>query len=145
MLTKWKLVLVTLGIAALGAFTLSAQDEQTQWDGIFTEEQAQRGALLYNEKCAACHGQEMLGGEMAPGLIGGEFTANWNDLSMGDLFERIRISMPQDDPGSLSSQDNSDILAYMLQSGQYPAGETELPTRAEYLRMYKFLAMKPGS
>jgi len=141
---KAKLVLVVLGIAALGAFTLSAQDEQTQWDGIFTEEQALRGAQLYVEKCAACHGQDMLGGEMAPGLIGGQFTANWNELSMSDLFERIKITMPQNDPGSLSGQDISDILAYMLQMGQYPTGETELPARIEYLAMYRFLAMKPG-
>lgn len=141
---KAKLVLVAFGIAALGAFTLSAQDEQTQWDGIYTEAQARRGSQLYAENCAACHGEVMLGGEMAPGLIGGEFTTNWNDLSMGDLFERIQITMPQDNPGSLSSQDNSDVLAYMLQVGQYPTGEAELPTRIEYLRKYKFLAMKPS-
>lgn len=140
-----KLVLVVLGMATLGAFTLSAQDEKTQWDGVFTEEQAERGAELYVDKCASCHGPQLLGSEMAPGLIGGEFAANWNDLSLGDMFERIRISMPQDDPGSLTRQQNSDVLAYMLLSGQYPAGETELPSRADELRMYKFLSMKPGS
>ena len=59
---------------------------------------------------------------MAPGLTGGEFTSNWNDLSLGDLFERMRISMPQNAPGSLSRQQNADILAFMLYKGNYPAG-----------------------
>ena len=36
---------------------------------------------------------------MAAGLTGGEFTSNWNDLSLGDLYERIRISMPQSASG----------------------------------------------
>ena len=53
---------------------------------------------------------------MAPGLTGGEFTSNWNDLSLGDLFERMRISMPQNAPGSLSRQQNADILAFVLQA-----------------------------
>jgi quinoprotein glucose dehydrogenase len=86
----------------------------------------------------------MTGGEMAPGLTGGDFTANWNDLSLGDLFERMRISMPQNNPGSLSRQQNADILSFILQKGGYPAGEAELPGQTEVLNMYKFLAMKPG-
>lgn len=139
-----KLVLVVVGIAALRVLTLSAQDRLTQWDGVYTQEQAQRGARLYDEKCAACHGQGMLGSEMVPGLIGGEFATNWNDLTLADLFERIQITMPQDDPGGLSNQATSDVLAYMLQVGRYPTGEEELPTRMEYLRKYVFVFMKPG-
>ena len=57
---------------------------------------------------------------MAPGLTGGEFTANWNDLTLGDLFERMRISMPQNNPGSLSRQQNADILAFILTKGELP-------------------------
>ena len=80
---------------------------------------------------------------MAPGLVGGEFTANWNDLSVGDLFERMRISMPQNNPGSLSRQQNADILAFILSKANYPAGKTELPTQTEVLNGIKFAAMKP--
>ena len=57
---------------------------------------------------------------MAPGLIGGEFTANWNDLTLGDLFERMRTSMPQNNPGSLSRQQNADILAFILRKASCP-------------------------
>jgi len=147
---KVKIAIVAMfGLAALGAFraigvsdTLSAQ-QKTQWDGVYTDEQAKRGEPLYQEKCSSCHGPDMNGGEMAPGLTGGEFQANWNDLTLGDLFERMRISMPQNNPGSLSRQQNADILAAILHKGNYPAGQTELPTQTEMLNMYKFLSAKP--
>ena len=61
---------------------------------------------------------------MAPGLTGGEFSSNWNDLSLGELFERMRISMPQNAPGSLSRQQNADILAFVLYKSNFPAGTT---------------------
>jgi mono/diheme cytochrome c family protein len=136
-------VLATLGIGA-GAYAVLSAQEKTQWDGVYTAEQAKRGDALYAENCASCHGPDLSGGEMAPSLAGGEFSANWNDLSLGQLFDRMRISMPQDNPGSLSRQANADILAFILQRGDYPVGPTELPTQSEVLGTIKFLAQKPS-
>jgi mono/diheme cytochrome c family protein len=142
-------IVAAVGLAACAGtrvivpVTASTQAQKSQWDGVYTLEQAKRGEPLYAEKCSSCHGQDMAGGEMAPGLTGGEFTSNWNDLSLGDLFERMRISMPQNAPGSLSRQENADILAFMLHKGNYPPGQSDLPTQTEVLQMYKFLAMKP--
>ena len=130
-------------VTAVAAPAVAAQGAKTQWDGVYTAEQAKRGEKLYAEKCSSCHGPDMNGGEMAPGLTGGEFTSNWNDLSLGDLFERMRISMPQNAPGSLSRQDNADILSYILSKGNYPAGKAELPGQTEVLNGYKFVAVKP--
>ena len=70
------------------------------WAGVYTGEQANRGAVLYREACASCHGPTLLGGEMAPALVGTDFMSNWNGLTVGDLVERIRVSMPQNDPGA---------------------------------------------
>jgi len=130
-------------VTAAAPVAALAQGAKTQWDGVYTVEQAKRGEKLYAEKCSACHGPDMNGGEMAPGLTGGEFTSNWNDLSLGDLFERMRISMPQNAPGSLSRQENADILSYILNKGNYPAGKAELPGQTEVLNGYKFVAVKP--
>lgn len=140
--------LALAGTTAFGAFaslgTVSAQAKKTQWDGVYTAEQAKRGEALYSEYCASCHGPDLAGGEMAPGLTGGEFSANWNDLSLGELFDRIRISMPQNAPGSLSRQQNADILSYTLFKAGVPAGKTELPTQTELLAQIKFAAQKPA-
>ncbi len=81
---------------------------------------------------------------MAPGLAGGDFNANWNELSLGDLFERMRVSMPQNSPGSLAQQQIADILAYMLEKGDFPPGDTELPPQAVALGSIKFMGKKPA-
>jgi mono/diheme cytochrome c family protein len=139
--------LALAGTMAFGAFgahsTVAAQGAKSQWDGVYTEAQAKRGEGLYSQYCASCHGPDLAGGEMAPGLTGGEFSSNWNDLSLGELFDRIRISMPQNAPGSLSRQQNADILSYLLFKGGVPAGQTELPTQTEVLSTIKFVASKP--
>ena len=140
--------LAVVGMTALGAVTgrgtVSAQQAKSQWDGVYTQEQAKRGEGLYSQYCSSCHGPDLAGGEMAPGLTGGEFSSNWNDLSLGELFERMRISMPQNAPGSLSRQQDDDILAFVLFKSNFPAGATELPTQTEVLNTIKFVASKPA-
>jgi len=122
---------------------VGAQPTKSVWDGVYTEEQARRGQPLYNQHCASCHGDSMTGGEMAPPLAGGEFLSNWNGLTVGDLFERIRTTMPLGKPGKLSRDVNSDIAAYMLNFGQFPAGQTELPRDTQLLKQIKIEATKP--
>ena len=113
---------------------------KTVWDGVFTEEQAKRGELAYKDSCSSCHGGDLGGDGFAPALAGADFGGNWNDLSVGDLYERIRISMPQSAPGSLTRQQNSDILSYMLRKMNNPVGTTELSTSTDELKAIKFLA-----
>jgi len=79
----------------------------------------------------------------APGLVGGDFAANWNDLRLGQLFDRIRTSMPQNNPGSLSPQQDADVLSFILLKGTAHAGTTELPTQSEVLNTIKYVATNP--
>ena len=137
-------VAIVMIIAALSP-TSSAQQSapsRSVWDGVYTAEQAKRGEPLYAQHCSSCHGSTFEGGEMAPPLAGGAFNANWNGLSLGDLAERIRISMPQNSPGSLSRQQYVDILAAMLGGGEFPQGGTELPREVEALKQIVFESMK---
>ena len=134
-------IVVSGGIGGRGA--VAGQATQSQWDRVYSPQQAKRGETLYVQNCAACHAVDLTGGEIAPALTGGEFAATWNELTLGDLFERIRVSMPQNDPTSLSRAQKADILAYVLSKGGYPDGEAELPSQTEVLRTISFLAMKP--
>ncbi len=113
------------------------------WDGVYSEEQGTRGKALYAQECASCHGSELTGGEMAPPLAGGEFMAGWDGLTIGDLFERVRISMPQNAPGSLSGQQIADVLSFVFSSNKFPAGTSELPKEAGILKQIKFEVKKP--
>ena len=129
----------TLG-ARGGGVTAQAQ---SVWDGVYTDEQADRGELLYQESCASCHAPDLSGGDMAPGLAGGEFVWNWSGLTVGQLFERLRISMPQENPSGVSRAQKADILAFVLRANGFPVGERELADRAEMLEQFMFEAVKP--
>jgi len=116
---------------------------RTVWDGVYTEEQAKRGEALYRESCALCHGEALLGREMATPLTGPVFAATWNGVMLGDLVERMRMTMPQNRPGTLSRQQSADLLAFILSVGQFPAGKTELARQTEILNLIRFLATRP--
>jgi len=132
-----------LTVLLLNAVVHAQPPTKSVWDGVYTQAQAERGRALYADQCASCHGSELTGGEMAPPLSGGEFMAGWDGLTVGDLFERIRISMPQNAPGSLSGQQNADILAFVFAANKFPAGDTEMPKEAGILKTIKFEVKKP--
>jgi quinoprotein glucose dehydrogenase len=132
---------VLLSIAM--TMTLSAQSPRTIWDGVYTEEQAGRGEKLYAQQCAACHGDTLAGVEMAPPLAGDMFNQNWEGTALADLFERIRMSMPQNNPGSLTRPQTADIVAYILKVGRFPAGNLPIDGQAGALTQTKFLTYKP--
>jgi S-disulfanyl-L-cysteine oxidoreductase SoxD len=120
------------------------QTAASVWDGVFTEDQAKRGQALYTRECASCHGSELSGGEEAPPLSGGAFMSNWSGLTVGELFERVRVSMPEGRPGTLSRQQNADIVAYLLSFNQFPAGKAELQKDTELLKQIRLEAQKPA-
>jgi cytochrome c len=122
---------------------LPQSDTRSVWDGIYTVEQADRGQPLYRKECASCHGDMLTGGEAAPPLAGGQFLSNWNGLTVGDLFERIRKTMPQSKPGKLPRTTIADVTAFMLKVNEFPAGKEELSTKSEMLSQIQIDATKP--
>jgi cytochrome c len=133
-------------LIAAGAMVAAGQGgtpPQSVWDGVYTEAQAVRGEKISAEHCARCHGQTLTGAEAAPALVGDVFNANWEGVPLGDLFERVRVSMPLDAPGTLSRQQNVDVLAYMLRMGKVPAGTVELATDAGVLGQITFHGNRP--
>lgn len=141
-------VVVTLGSAALGTSCLPLhanprQATRSVWDGVYTEEQATRGESLYLMLCAGCHGSDLTGGLTAPPLRGREFRANWDAAAIGALIDRTLVSMPQDNPNTLSRQETADVTAFMLRAGGFPAGAAELPIENEALNEIMFRASAP--
>lgn len=127
------------------AFALDTQSSESQsvWDGVYTEEQAKRGEDSYQKNCSTCHGDRLNGTGEAPALSGGKFLSNWNGLTVGDLFERIRKTMPQDKPERVTRREKADVLAYILSFNKFPAGKNELRSQAEWLKQIQFEAAKP--
>lgn len=138
-------VALMLGVAAAMAATAVAQEgSRSVWQGIYTAEQAERGSAVYAQRCGACHGAALNGTGEAPALIGGEFVSHWDTMTVGDLFDRVRTTMPQNDPMSLSRDEYADVLAFLLKNNGFPAGSQPLDRRSEVLATIGITAQRPG-
>lgn len=129
-------------IVFLAAAVLFAQATGSVWDGVYSAAQATKGQAAYAAECTSCHGDDLLGSGPFPALVGDDFRKEWDGQSVGDLFERMRISMPATKPGSLSAEQNAAILAYILKSNGYPAGPADMKGDAKALGGFKFQLKK---
>ena len=109
---------------------------------MFTDAQAKRGEAVYAERCASCHAPDLSGLDQAPALADADFRAEWHGLSLNDLFERTRISMPADKPGSLDGKQVADVLAFVLQKNDFPSGASEMPAESDLLKALTFVAKR---
>jgi mono/diheme cytochrome c family protein len=116
----------------------------TTWSGVYTEQQATAGKTAYVKHCAECHGEDLVGDGFAPPLKGADFLSNWSGLTVGEFFDRIRVSMPPTNPNDVTPKEKIEIVAHVLKEGGFPAGTTELPATVEALKAIKFEANKPG-
>ena len=112
--------LLLLGALPLTVLLASAQEEETRsvQSGVYTGEQADRGAALFEDTCSSCHKPEEFGD--------GSYMDGWSGQTAHDLIEHIRATMPQDNPGSLKRQEYVDIVAYLFRSNGAPAGDAEM-------------------
>jgi cytochrome c len=87
--------------------------------------QVERGAALYGEHCASCHGNQGQGGDKAPPVVGPEalpLTARAGakrDVEFHtalDVYAWVKVHMPGDAPGSLTDEQYVDILAFDLKA-----------------------------
>jgi cytochrome c len=115
---------VLLALSGAFNFSVDAQTPASVWGGAYTEQQAKRGEALYQQECATCHGDALEGNgqteraqkleRMLPPLSGDVFKGNWNGRPLSDLFDKMKRTMPRDDPGKIGLNQNADILAYLL-------------------------------
>jgi hypothetical protein len=105
------------------------------WKGVYTEAEASRGDTEHQNNCTSCHGTEKYAGDA--------FTKNWVGRTVFDLFDQLKTTMPDDNPGGLSAQQYKDIVAYILRTNGIPAGTDSLPGDPEALRLLKIDA-KPA-
>jgi mono/diheme cytochrome c family protein len=132
-----------IAVALWPAWDGAQAPSRSTWSGVYSVAQASRGLDVYLATCAQCHGPDMTGIDSAPPLTGGKFAANWNGVSLGDMVERIRISMPQNNPGTLARAAIADVTAYILQQNGFPAGDSELPRQTALLQTIAYEAYRP--
>ena len=102
------------GLVVVCSVALSAV--LTTLDGAFTAEQAERGRIVYDEHCVACHPVEFYEAKL---LV-------WQNAYVVELFDALSGTMPSENPGGLSQAQYLDVLAYVFQITGSPPGEDEL-------------------
>ncbi len=115
---RWSVTV--LGLMALPA-VLGAQPfvpQRSTVDGVYTSAQATRGADVYSMLCQSCHSAES--------HTGAPFRNKWVGRSLADLFGYITSEMPKTEPGSLSPEEYTLVLAYILKMNGMPAGRRAL-------------------
>src|SRR5580704_15303524 len=81
---------------------------------VLHAQDATRGEALYKQQCVSCHG-DRLEGRSGPSLVGGDFQSRW---PTSDLIDKIKNTMPQDNPGKLTAGQAADLAAYIQQTGK---------------------------
>lgn len=116
MTIRHSLAVVTMLTSLAGP--LAAQSDQPPPD------QPGRGQAVFQRVCAACHATVQF---TSPG-----FKSGWNGRTVYELYDQIRTTMPQDNPGRLRREQYAEVVAYLLKlNGQPPA---ELSTDTTELR-----------
>ena len=106
--------------------TLAQQLQQANYE----EGQAERGELLYQKNCAACHLVDLSGSFEAPNLADNSFRNNWSNRGMQEFLDMLRRTMPPQAPGSLNESQYQDVSAFLLSANAIPASSTVSLTAA---------------
>ncbi|WP_394828167.1 c-type cytochrome [Pendulispora albinea] len=131
LLRAWALVACAVtSFACGGSNQQSAASATTSAGTADGEAQAERGAKLYADNCAGCHGSAGQGSKKAPPVVG------TNALPLDprpeqkyrkaafhtalDVAQFVVKSMPPEKPGSLPESDYWDILAFDLKANGVP-------------------------
>jgi polar amino acid transport system substrate-binding protein len=121
------MVTALAGAALLAGVSLSSSQASPSGPAVFTSAQALAGAKTYAAQCSRCHGAN-LQGVSAPALRGSGSGLAGDSIS--EAFTFISTQMPAGNPGSLSSGEYANVLAYILSRNGHKPGTTPLTPAA---------------
>jgi len=104
-----------------------AASARTNWDGVYTDAQAQRGRDVYRRACAVCHLDALEGDAVSPPLLGPAFLGRFNGQTAHEMVQAVRASMPQNAPDTLGDRAYVDLIAFLLDANGGRSGASELP------------------
>ena len=113
-------LMLTVASAALGQSPASTRA------GVYSDAQAIRGRDVYLGNCKSCHSPESHTGAI--------FKSSWEGRPLAELFAFISERMPKNEPGTLSPQENADVVAYLLQLNRMPPGAADIPADSTAMR-----------
>ena len=97
--------------------------------GTYTEDQATRGETVYKNVCASCHTTSYHTDE--------QFRFNWFGRTIYELFKVLKTTMPEDNPGGLSDDEYTRVIAYILKLNGFQAGTDSLTADTLSLKLIR--------
>ena len=143
---KWKSGLTMLAIVwcVSAAWVIHGQAQASPPSTIkvsgqlFTKAQALRGEKIFRTQCAGCHRENLHTGEGDMLLTGPHFLERWGLVTLGDMVTLIRETMPADaPPNTLTLQEGTDLVAYILWLNYFEEGTKELPADLATLNRWR--------
>jgi mono/diheme cytochrome c family protein len=119
---------------AVGGPTPPGEPEPVAALGFYSVEQATRGRAAFRGICSECHSTSDFRGE--------DFESQWRRQTVWDFYRQLTRTMPEEDPGSLSDQVYTDVIAYILQLNDYSSGVEELVASRQAMDL---IPMGPGA
>lgn len=116
---------------------LAATAERQDTMPWYLDVQADSGEVVFKRSCVECHEKV--------DVNGADFRAKWTGRPVYRLFERIRSSMPDSDPGSLPLEDYTYVVAYVLKLNGIPATSTRLVPDSAALEGAKLIIAAPAN
>jgi cytochrome c5 len=86
--------------------------------GLFSQAQANRGRDTFRSMCTECH--------TAAEFTDNAFKVKWARRTVGDLYQFIHTSMPDDAPGVLTEAQALELTSYILEMNGFTAGSRQM-------------------
>jgi len=120
-------ILAGVALTSVTERPASAAQSKTVWDGVYTQQQAERGAASFSANCTRCHAAEANGGDEGRNLAGKVFWDSFKESSVDYLLDYVSKNMPNGAAaGTLSANTYVDLVAFILSKNEIPAGPNEL-------------------
>jgi mono/diheme cytochrome c family protein len=124
------LVAVSLGALAHEGPAQEAPDIRSTMNGVYSNAQAARGQETYANVCLGCH--------TPASHTGPSFLTVWAGKPLLELFGYLSAEMPKSEPGSLTPQEYTQVITYLLKLNGMPEGPNELPADTAVMRAIRF-------
>jgi cytochrome c5 len=106
-------------------------------DGVYTLAQATQGRDIFAGLCKECHANNVYNGQ--------PLRERWAGRTLGELYGYLRRDMPKSNPGALTPDEYTAVIAYLLRLNQMPTGSKLLPTDSTTMAAIRFATPAPPS
>ena len=123
------LLLLAVALPALAQSNGSGSGAERTASGAFTDDQVTRGEMVFKAMCGACH--------TPSDHTGPQFKLNWFGKTVYDYFANLKKTMPDDNPGGLSDDEYTRVVAYILRINGFPTGTDSLSADSVTMKLIK--------